>query len=548
MRMLVYSAQSYSCSLPRDVNKMNEEQTVPKPIPTSLYTLALLGLIQASPAFAEETYVIREGKLIKRSMNWPDLDPVKNPFWKGWVHCGGKTVKGFYVVEKRPKNHSRFQGAKSALGDCEFKVIFSCTKANSNNWNPNITIADRGRLRFSPDGGKIWLENRKTPLPLKKFEVACKTNVYDGKLHSMGVKRRGNKISFYYDDTKVNEQQIDPFVNLYIWFDALGSAPRIKSIRLTATKLSDKRKTFSTAPLILPAMFSDNVVLQRDKEVPVWGWARSGATVRVSILDQTRTTMAAKDGKWIVRLSPLQASTKPTTLKVTSGKAMKLVQNVLVGEVWICAGQSNMDRSVSSCVIPGFIDPKAPLIRRIHVPKARASQRVDNFNGRWTVCSDKTFRGYFATSFYFGYHLHKQLGVPVGIIDASWGGQRIEPFIPPEGFAQVKEIDVKKLTTPFPYWRLDHPSTLYNGMISGVIPFAIRGAAWYQAESNGHEGESYVHKMRALVYGWRSVWKQGDFPFYFVQLPGYLSSKNDPEGGDGWAGIREAQRKAAATI
>ena len=198
---------------------------------------------------------------------------------------------------------------------------------------------------------------------------------------------------------------------------------------------------------------------------------------------------------------PLEGQHRAQIMTITDGEITIEVKNLLVGEVWICAGQSNMEWRVAGCIIPGSVDPKAPLIRRIHVPKARAAEPLDNFSGRWTVCSAETFRGFFGTSFYFAYHLHKELGVPVGIIDASWGGQRIEPFIAPEGFAQVKEIDVKKLTTPFPYWKEDHPSTLYHGMVCGVIPYAIRGAAWYQAESNGNEGDSYVHKMRALVNG-----------------------------------------------
>ena len=206
-----------------------------------LAAAACLGISRADAV--EETCIIREGRLIKEALDWPDMDPVKNPFWTGWVHCAGETVDGLFVVEKRDKNHSRFMGAKSALGDCEFKVVFSCTRADSNNSTPNITIADRGRLRFSGDGGRIWMETRKTALPLKTFETPCPANVYDGDLHSMAVRRVGSKISFYYDDQQVNEQEIDPDVNLHIWFDAFRSAPKIKSIKLSADGLSDKLET-----------------------------------------------------------------------------------------------------------------------------------------------------------------------------------------------------------------------------------------------------------------------------------------------------------------
>jgi len=144
-----------------------------------------------------------------------------------------------------------------------------------------------------------------------------------------------------------------------------------------------------------------------------------------------------------------------------------------------------------------------------------------------------------AAGFYFAYYLNKELGVPVGLIDCSWGGRRIEPFTAPEGFAQVKQLNVKKL---------EGASTMYHGMLCGVKPYAIRGALWYQGESNGHEGESYFHKTRALIGGWREVWKQGDFPFYYVELANYQAPNNDPKGGDGWARIREAQGKVVPNV
>ena len=213
---------------------------------------ALLGV--ANPAGAEELYVVRDGKLAKEGLDWPDVDFEKHPFWKDWIHCGGETADGLFVVPRQVgnrKNHARFTIAKSALGDCEFKVVFSCTPGDSANDRPNITIADRGRLRFDRGGGNIWMSLRKQSLPFGGFAAPCPANPYDGKLHSMAVKRVGDKISFYYDDKKINEQPIDPETNLYIWFDALGAAPRIKSMKLTAEKLSDKLTTQfkSAAPI-----------------------------------------------------------------------------------------------------------------------------------------------------------------------------------------------------------------------------------------------------------------------------------------------------------
>ncbi len=217
-----------------------------------LSTIALLSLTNASAA--EEMYVIRDGELIKEALDWPDDDPVKNPWWNGWVHCAGETVDGRFEVPRKlgnRRNQSRFMGSKSALADCAFEVVFSCTQANSGGWTPNLTIHDRGALRFSIDGSAILMETRKRPLPLEPFSASCPANVYDGKLHSMAVKRVGDRLSFYYDDKKINEQAIDPDVNLYPWFDALGSSPKIASIKLTAEKLSDKLKTTfkSAAPI-----------------------------------------------------------------------------------------------------------------------------------------------------------------------------------------------------------------------------------------------------------------------------------------------------------
>jgi hypothetical protein len=159
--------------LPIEKSRVDHEgRTMTRTITISTSILAAAAFLGISKAAAvEETYVIREGRLIKEGLNWPDMDPVTNPFWTGWVHCGGETVDDLFVVEKRDKNHTRFYGAKSALGDCEFRVVFSCTQENSNKWNPNITIHDRGRLRFSDDGGRIWLETRKTPLPLETFSA-----------------------------------------------------------------------------------------------------------------------------------------------------------------------------------------------------------------------------------------------------------------------------------------------------------------------------------------------------------------------------------------
>jgi len=204
-----------------------------------LVAIALLGLSAASAA--EELWVIKDGVLDKKA-----LTPGSTSSGKGHVYCGGQTVDGLHVSTPQAggrANYARFTTAKSALGDCEFKVVFSCA-AGRPGWRfPSITISNRGSFCFWKPGSPVLLSNRKTVLPLKAFSAPTEKNPFDGKLHSMAVKRVGDKISFYYDDKKVNEQPIDPDVNLHLWFDALRTTIKVKSIKLTAEKLYDEVRT-----------------------------------------------------------------------------------------------------------------------------------------------------------------------------------------------------------------------------------------------------------------------------------------------------------------
>ena len=219
-------------------------------------TTALLGL--STCLDAAELHVVRDGRLVHSSLVWPEgITPERtyipgDPFWGQWVHCGGTTRDGLYdvpLVFGGRNNHSRFSTAKSALGDCEFQVVFSCS-VHLNRF-PNITITDRGQLRFSGNGSQVWMSVSKRSLPLKPFAADCGNNPFDGKLHSLAVKRTGDTISFFYDGKKLNEQPIDPDVNLHLWFDGLKSATKIASIRLTAKRFSDKLTTNfkSAAPI-----------------------------------------------------------------------------------------------------------------------------------------------------------------------------------------------------------------------------------------------------------------------------------------------------------
>ena len=355
------------------------------------------------------------------------------------------------------------------------------------------------------------------------------------------------------------------------------------------------------AEVTVSKMFGDHMVLQRDIDVPVWGWADPGEKVTVEFGGQKKTATADKSGKWMVRLAPMDASAKGRALTVTSstGKKNFLFKDVLVGEVWVCSGQSNMDWNVGGCasILKKEIDTADfPLIRHIGLRGHFAIKKAKDLprGSAWKVCTPKTVKGFTAVGFFFGRKLQQELDVPVGLIKSAVGGTRIEPWTPSEGFASVPELvalrkqavgaeeayrkqmaaavvnvrrwiaDTEKaletgdeLYVPtFPSHPLDKgskPTMLFNPKINPIVPYAIRGAIWYQGESNGGEGISYLHKTRALVEGWREVWgqteaKQGgperDFSFYWVQLANYRKPSDKPAGGDGWARIRMAQTEA----
>ncbi len=296
----------------------------------------------------------------------------------------------------------------------------------------------------------------------------------------------------------------------------------------------------ASAELKLPVMFTSGAVLQREMNVPVWGWADPNAEVEVTFAGQTKTAKADQDGKWSLDLDPLTKNKKAAVMTVVSGDERLRVEDVLVGEVWFCSGQSNMEWTVGGAITPECVHPaELPMIRHIKVPHVKAAAPADDFQGAWQVCGAQTVGGFTAVGFFFAYHLEKELDAPIGLIGCNWGGTRIEPWTPPQGFAGVDQLDAAQLRDT---------STMYHGMAAAVQPYAIRGALWYQGESNGGEGESYFWKMKALIQGWRTTWDQGEFPFYFVQLANFRNPNPDPAGGDGWAKLREAQLKTIREV
>jgi sialate O-acetylesterase len=324
------------------------------------------------------------------------------------------------------------------------------------------------------------------------------------------------------------------------------------------------------ADVRLPHIFGDHMVLQREKPVRVWGWADTGEKVTVTIGSEHAEATADERGAWKVEL-PAVSSKAPIEVKV-AGKNTIVLHDVLVGEVWVCSGQSNMQMTVASSndAKKEIAAAKHPEIRLFTVPMRPAGDPAEDVSASWTACSPKTIPSFTAVGYFFGRDLHEQLGVPIGLINSSWGGTRIEPWTPIAGFRDVPELagivaDIEKARAEFakataaalpryadwltraqkakeqgeyipapPEWPTSPLSTnytptgLYNGMIHPLVPFGIRGAIWYQGESNLGDGMLYLQKMKALIGGWRSVWKEGDFPFGFVQLAPYRYGAANP--------------------
>ena len=278
--------------------------------------------------------------------------------------------------------------------------------------------------------------------------------------------------------------------------------------------------------------FGDNAVLQQGIPLPVWGTSLPGARVTVAFDTQTKTTTADKNGAWRVVLAPLTAISMKSVHETPKGKRMsivtelgdkkatKTIANLVVGEVWIGAGQSNMAGSLRTNRTrhhPSDTLEKAryPGLRHLISP-----------GGQWVVCTPETAVQFKKVCFFFARRLQRDALVPVGMISAAAGGSRIETWLNQK-----------------PY----ECGGNYTNRIAPLAGYGIRGVLWYQGESNAKEGLQYLPKLKSLILGWRKAWGQGDFPVYFVQLPGYGAPEDpNPAGGGGWPEIRQAQFEALA--
>jgi len=332
--------------------------------------------------------------------------------------------------------------------------------------------------------------------------------------------------------------------------------------------------------LKLPALFSDNMVIQREQESPIWGQSEPNTDVLVSLGRAQCIVKSDAGGKWSVKLPSLKPG-GPFEMIVECGEEKIVLKNMMIGDVWICSGQSNMEWPLLKALNGNeeAAAAKYPNIRLFMAKKQIATDPLSDTQGRWQECSPEAVKDFSGVGYFFGREIHKKLNVPIGLIQSAWGGTPIESwmsvsalrsdpdFLPiykkwkeliekyPEAKKEhdlkVKEWEAvkkeaEKQGKPVPEWPLApygpsnprQPNVLFNGMIQPLIPYGIKGVIWYQGESNFRRGYQYRNLFPVMIEDWRARWGQGNFPFLFVQLPNY---KSQSEKKFHWPEVREAQ-------
>ena len=340
------------------------------------------------------------------------------------------------------------------------------------------------------------------------------------------------------------------------------------------------------ANVSLPDVISEGMVLQQGQAIPIWGKADPGEVVTVHFAGQSKKTIAAMDGTWRVKLDPMRANATPATM-IISGKNTIELKNILIGEVWLVSGQSNMERLLSETANgeAAIAAANHPLIRLFNVSRQVAFKRAPPPLATWQPCSPQTIKQFSAAGYYFGVELERELRVPIGLINSSYGGSQAEAWTPVEYLLASEDLrptvertkiwDEERPRVRADYdealkkWRADSDkakaagarpspspavpdalreyriaSSIYDGMIAPIIPFFIRGAIWYQGESNEARAQQYGVLLPTMIRAWRERWGEGNFPFGIVQLPNYRDPKPEPSD-EAWSHLREAQRRTA---
>ena len=305
------------------------------------------------------------------------------------------------------------------------------------------------------------------------------------------------------------------------------------------------------ADVKLPSIFGNGMVLQREQPIAVWGWADPNERVSVKLKDQQQQVLAGTDGKWKVTLSAEPAG-GPFQLEVQGNNKLTF-SDVLIGEVWICSGQSNMGWTVSRSINAEqeIATANYSKIRHVLIPRGTSGVPLDNIvePTQWKTATPENVGDFTAVGYFYARELYETLGVPIGLINSSWGGTRVETWTSKEALA--KDRSLRKAVRAFEAVPVDsvaankkpnaYPTLLFNAMINPLIPYTIRGVIWYQGEGNATRAYQYRKSFPIMITDWRKQWGLGDFPFYYVQLPGYKASGGNSETGSTWAELRESQ-------
>lgn len=294
------------------------------------------------------------------------------------------------------------------------------------------------------------------------------------------------------------------------------------------------------AKIWLPSILSDHMVLQQNSNATIWGWTTS-TTETITLTgswNNVKIITKAEQGFWSVEI-PTPNAGGPYSLSIQGHENITLT-NIMIGEVWICSGQSNMEWNAKK----GFLNAKEevkianyPDIRFFQIPKHKSLNPQDNTLGYWTSCTPETMENISAVGYFFGRKLHKDLSVPIGLISSNWGGTSVEVWIPKELIEKNDNLkSASEKLTKRPWWP-EKPGVVYNSMIHPITKFKIAGTIWYQGESNRENAFSYYKSFPLLIESWRKEF-QKDFPFYFVQIAPYkYDSKTNLEA----AIVRDAQ-------
>lgn len=278
------------------------------------------------------------------------------------------------------------------------------------------------------------------------------------------------------------------------------------------------------AKVVLPSMFADGMVIQRETTARLWGTAGKGAKVTVSPswTDKTYTAQADKEGRWQVEIVTPEAG-GPHTLTIDDGEKL-VISDILSGELWLCSGQSNMEMTLKGFksqpvegAISDILNSTDAELRMFTLKRNSQISPVDTVYGRWSEAGPTTTRDFSATAYYFGRALRRALGVPVGLVVAAWGGSACEAWMKGDWLKAFP--DVKIPVTKEDVWSKNRtPTVLYNGMLHPLIGMAMRGVIWYQGEDNVNRHATYADLLSTMIGGWRAEWGIGDFPFYYCQI------------------------------